>query len=101
MTRKNKNVSYEIIIWTGSNIGSIGIYEITESKQAINHYNENVKNGLLESYITVKKHNEADKCGDYEEFGNEMGDCTPMCFLPKYVKKALGDIVTMVALELD
>lgn len=99
---KNKKIQYNILVWSGGynfltkkGDGDVDFFDPSESKEALDCYRAKVKEGYFESYITVKKET-IDDVRTLEEYGNEMADCVPMCYLPKYIKKQLGEIVDLV-----
>lgn len=100
---KNKTTHYEILVWSGGTNhftqkedGDVYFFEISESKQALEQYADNLKEGYFGTYITVKKHVKKGCDCSFDEYGNNMNDCIPMEFLPKYVQKKIGKIVTLI-----
>ena len=93
---------YQILVWPCDHDSedynekreSVGYWSIDEASAAIDEHHQFLKDGYKWSYITVKK-----MCNIWgetlEEYGNEMPDCSPLENLPKYVKKAIGSIMTM------
>lgn len=100
MTTTTKKHYYKILVWPCDNIDDniksdgIEFFDISESKLAIQHYEQLTSSGFNDAYITVKKMcNVWQDC--IEEYGNEMMDCTPLECLPKYVQRRLGRIMYM------
>ena len=95
----NKKFYYQIIVWpcdhiTGDQHESVGHWSIDEAAEALAEHLEMIAAGFKWSYITVKK--QCNVWGDtLEEYGNEMLDCDPLEYLPKYVQRKLGPILTM------
>ena len=103
-------MKYEIIVWSGSencitgrSDGEVSIYGINEAKEALDCYKSNLCMGYIWSYITIKQFRDrAGESQESNEYGNDMGDCSPMSSLPKYVKKAIGpDMVSLVCPDFE
>ena len=98
-------VEYEVVVWSGgdnhitgeNNCGEVDFFSIKEVSEAWENLREKMMEGFFDAYITVKKHPNSDRWDEAEEYGNFMKDCTPMKYLPKYVKKNLGE--TIVSLD--
>lgn len=101
MAKQNKTqnkTQYEILVWSGGRNyftqqedGELYWFEITEAAAAQEQWSENIADGYLGSYVTIKKYN---RDGDQvAEFGVDMRDCQPVSELPKYVQKHVAELM--------
>tara|TARA_R110002020_G_scaffold196399_10_gene397411 strand:- start:322 stop:633 length:312 start_codon:yes stop_codon:yes gene_type:complete len=93
MTNQAGNTVYEITIWSGGTNhntqeedGCPEFFWINEATEALEAYKEQIANGYLDAYVTVRKFTK-DPWETQAEYGFDMRDCQPPSKLPKYVQK--------------
>lgn len=99
MTKQSTNTVYEITIWSGGTNhntkeedGCPEFFWINQTTQAFESYKEQIANGYLDAYVTIRKFKK-DIWEPQAEYGFDMLDCLPPSKLPKYVQNKVMNLL--------